>query len=237
MAKLVWDAAGERLFEVGVKQGVLYPIADTAVNHGDFETLYTKAVAWNGLTKVSQSPEGAEPTDLYADNTKYVTLRSAETFGATVECYTYPDEFKPCNGEAELMPGVYAGQQNRKAFGMSYRTEIGNDTDGQEHGYKLHLVWGATVSPSSEDFETINDSPAAITFSYEMKTTPVGFTDGEGKARTTSHLVIDSTKVSSAAMTALENVLYGTSTTEGYLPSPDEVVSILKAAASTQSVG
>ena len=238
MSRIIWDAQGERLYEMGVKQGVLYPVQSESAKHTisekEYTTPYTKAVPWNGLTQVSQSPDGAEPTDLYADNQKYVTLRSAETFGATVECYTYPDEFKPCNGEAELMPGVYAGQQGRKIFGMSYRTEIGNDTDGQEHGYKLHLVYGASVSPSEESYETINDSPEAITFSYEMSTTPVNFTDAEGKARTTAHLVINSTKFDGKVMKAIEDVLYGSETTEGYLPLPDEVVAILKNAASTE---
>lgn len=240
MSRIIWDAQGERLYEMGVKQGVLYPVQSESAKHTisekEYVTPYSKAVPWNGLTQVSQSPDGAEPTDLYADNQKYVTLRSAETFGATVECYMYPDEFKPCNGEAELMPGVYAGQQGRKAFGMSYRTEIGNDTDGQEHGYKLHLVYGASVSPSEESYESINDSPEAITFSYEMSTTPVNFTDAEGKARTTAHLTINSTKFDSKVMKAIEDVLYGSETTEGYLPLPDEVVAILKNAVSINTI-
>ena len=233
MSRIIWDAQGERLYEMGVKQGVLYPVQSESAKHTisekEYTTPYTKAVPWNGLTQVSQSPDGAEPTDLYADNQKYVTLRSAETFGATVECYTYPDEFKPCNGEAELMPGVYAGQQGRKAFGMSYRTEIGNDTDGQEHGYKLHLVYGASVSPSEESYESINDSPEAITMSWEISTTPVTVTG----FKPTAHLEIDSTKVKAEELTAFEAILYGkdgAEQAEPRLPLPDEIATLFTAA-------
>lgn len=237
MSKLIWDAEGERLYEMGVQNGVVYPTADEAVKHTiddkEYSTVYPAGYAWNGLTQVTNSPDGAEPTDLYADNTKYATLRSAETFGATVQCYTYPDAIKRCNGEVELMDGVYAGQQTRKSFGMSYRTEIGNDTKGQEYGYKLHLIYGATISPSEESFEGINDSLATADFSFEMTTTPVGFTDKDGVARKTAHLTIESTKNKPEAMKALEAVLYGTETTDAYLPTPDEVKAILTHAAAS----
>jgi hypothetical protein len=165
MAKLVWDKSGERHFETGVNQGVLYP--------QDVAGAYPKGVAWNGLTAVTESPSGAEATAVYADNTKYLNLISAEDFGATIEAYTYPDEFGACDGSAELTAGVKAGQQGRKAFGLCYRTAIGNDIEGNDHGYKLHMIYGAMAAPSEKAYQTINDSPEAITFSWEVSTTPV----------------------------------------------------------------
>lgn len=233
MAKLTWDGTGERLYETGVKNGVLYPYQSEAVTHTvnekEFSTNYTKAVAWNGLTAVTESPEGAEATDLYADDVKYLTLRSAETFGATVEAYMYPDEFMDCDGTGQLVKGVTVGQQARKAFGLCYRTTVGNDTEGNDFGYKLHLIYGATVSPSEKAYQTINDSPEAITFSWEMKTTPVdvpGF-------KQAANLIIDSTKLDAkgkAGLAKLEEILYGTESTEGYLPLPAEVAEIFTSA-------
>lgn len=215
MSKIVWDATGKRLYETGVKQGVLYPMAESGT--------YPKGVAWNGLTAVTESPSGAESTPLYADDIKYLTLISAEQFGATIEAYTYPDEFSACNGEAELVPGVTIGQQARKAFGMSYRTIIGNDVDGERHGYKLHLIYGAIASPSEKNYETVNDNPDAITFSWEISTTPVSV---EG-FKPTASLTIDSTKVAADKMTALEKILYGDTDVEPRLPLPNEVATII----------
>lgn len=214
MSKLVWDQTGSRLFETGVKQGVLY------VQEGG---TYPKGVAWNGLTAVTESPSGAESTALYADDIKYLNLMSAEEFGGTIEAYMYPDEFKACNGEAELATGVTIGQQARKVFGFCYRTTIGNDTDGNEHGYKLHLVYGAQASVSEKAYATINDSPEAITFSWEFTTTPVNVTGH----KPTAILTVDSTKVDAGKMTALEGALYGTADKEAYLPLPDEVVTLV----------
>lgn len=214
MAKLVWDKSGERFYETGTTNGVLYVQGEGGK--------YEKGVVWNGLTAVTESPSGAEPTDLYADDSKYATLRSAETFGATVEAYTYPDEFAECDGSAELMEGVYIGQQPRKSFGLSYRTKIGNDVS-DDLGYKLHIVYGATASPSEKAYTTVNDSPEAITFSWEMTTTPVNV-DGH---KPTATLVIDSTKAKSENLDKLLDVLYGDAEHEAMLPSPAEVVSIL----------
>lgn len=216
MAKLEWDKSGERLFETGVNKGVLY------VQEG---TAYPKGVAWNGLTAVTESPSGAEATALYADDIKYLNLTSAEEFGGTIEAYMYPDEFKICNGEADLTTGVSIGQQARKPFGFCYRTTIGSDTDGNDHGYKLHLIYGALASVSEKAYATINDSPEAITFSWEFATTPVNVTGH----KPTSLLTVDSTKVDSAKMKALEDALYGTAEKEAYLPLPDEVVTLLAA--------
>lgn len=216
MAKLEWDKSGERLFETGVNRGVLY------VQEG---TAYPKGVAWNGLTAVTESPSGAEATALYADDIKYLNLTSAEEFGGTIEAYMYPDEFKACNGETELTTGVSIGQQARKPFGFCYRTTIGSDTDGNEHGYKLHLIYGALASVSEKAYATINDSPEAITFSWEFSTTPVNV-NGH---KPTSLLTVDSTKVDSAKLKALEDALYGTAEAEAYLPLPDEVVTLLAA--------
>lgn len=216
MSKLVWDQTGERLYETGVKQGVLYVQEAGA---------YPKGVAWNGLTAVTESPSGAEATALYADDIKYLNLMSAEEFGATVEAYTYPDEFAACNGEGELAVGVSIGQQKRKAFGLCYRTALGNDVDHNDHGYKLHLIYGAMAAPSEKAYATINDSPEAITFSWELTTTPVavnGF-------KPTASITIDSTKVDEAKLTALEAVLYGSESEEARLPLPDEIATMMAA--------
>ena len=215
MAKLVWDQIGERFYETGVDHGVLYPQDNLGA--------YTNGVAWNGLTSVSESPSGAEPTDLYADNIKYLSIRSAETFGATVEAYTYPDEFAVLDGSAELAEGVIIGQQPRKAFGLSYRTRKGNDIQLENYGYKLHLIYGCSVSPSEKSYQTINDSPEAITFSWEMTTIPVNVTG----FKPTATVILDSNVLGTAKMTAIEDVLYGTSETEPRLPLPDEVLSII----------
>lgn len=217
MEKIVWDQTGERLYETGVKNGVLY-----VQENGT----YPKGVAWNGLTAVTESPSGAEPTALYADDTKYVNLVSAEEFGATVEAYTYPDEFAECDGSASIADGVYIGQQNRKTFGLSYKTTVGNDVDNNNHGYKLHLIYGAVASPSEKSYSTINDSPDAITFSWEISTTPVNVTGH----KPTALLTIDSTKVDPTKLAKLEDILYGSTTAGARLPLPDEIVSILTTA-------
>ena len=218
MSKLVWDNTGERLYETGVKQGVLYPQAAGGT--------YPKGVAWNGLTNITESPSGAEATALYADDIKYLNLVSAEEFGGTIEAYTYPDEFAECDGSAALTDGVFIGQQDRKTFGLCYRTTLGNDVDSNGHGYKLHLIYGALAAPSEKAYATINDSPEAITFSWEFKTTPVNVTGH----KPTASLTLDSTKVSETKMVALEKVLYGDGETEARLPLPDEVVQILTSA-------
>ena len=218
MSKIVWDAIGEHTFETGVRNGVLYL--------KDAEGTYSNGVAWNGLTSVSESPEGAEPTDLYADDIKYLTLMSAENFKATIEAYTYPVEFEECDGSATIAKGVVIGQQSRKPFGLCYRTAIGNDTDGNEHGYKLHIVYGCQASPSEKQYSTINDSPEAITFSWEVSTTPVNV---NGK-KPTATLIIDSTKADKAKLTALEAILYGSESTEPRLPLPDEIVTLMTTA-------
>lgn len=214
MSRLVWDQTGERLYETGVKYGVLY------VQEG---AEYPKGVAWNGLTAVTESPSGAEATPLYADDTKYLNLMSAEEFGATIEAYTYPDEFMACDGSASLSEGVYIGQQARKAFGLCYRTTIGNDVVNNDYGYKLHLIYGALASPSEKAYATINDSPEAITFSWEVNTTPVNVTGH----KPTACLTIDSTKVAPEKLTALEDILYGKNEAEARLPLPDEIVQII----------
>lgn len=214
MEKIVWDQTGERLYETGVKNGVLY-----VQENGT----YPKGVAWNGLTAVTESPSGAEPTALYADDTKYVNLVSAEEFGATIEAYTYPDEFAECDGSASIANGVYIGQQNRKTFGLSYKTTVGNDVNSNNHGYKLHLIYGAIASPSEKSYSTINDSPDAITFSWEISTTPVNVTGH----KPTALLTIDSTKVDAAKLAKLEAILYGSAEADARLPLPDEIVSIL----------
>lgn len=218
MSKIVWDAVGEHTFETGVRNGVLYL--------KDAEGAYNTGVAWNGLTSVSESPEGAEATDLYADDIKYLTLMSAENFKATIEAYTYPVEFEECDGSASIAKGVVIGQQTRKPFGLCYRTSIGNDTDGNEHGYKLHIVYGCQASPSEKQYSTINDSPEAITFSWEVNTTPVNVT---GK-KPTATLIIDSTKADKAKLTALEAILYGSEQTEPRLPLPDEIATLMTTA-------
>lgn len=215
MAKLQWDKAGERLYETGVKKGVLYVQDNTGA--------YPLGVAWNGLVGVSESPSGAEPTPLYADDTKYLNLMSAEEFGATVEAYTYPDAFAECDGSASIGTGVMIGQQSRKPFGLSYVTTIGNDTEGVDHGYKIHIIYGCNASPSEKSYQTINDSPEAITFSWELTSTPVPVT---GK-KPTSTIVIDSTKITEAHLTAIEALLYGTESEAAKLPTPDELIAIL----------
>ena len=216
MSKLVWDTTGERYYETGVKKGVLYVQSAGT---------YPKGVAWNGLTAVTESPSGAEATALYADDIKYLNLMSNEEFGATIEAYTYPDEFAACDGSAALVDGVMIGQQKRSAFGLCYRTAIGNDTDGSDYGYKLHLVYGCQAAPSEKGYSTINDSPEAITFSWEVTTTPVEVTGH----KPTSCITIDSTKVDPGKLAALEKVLYGDTDTEPRLPLPDEITSIMAA--------
>lgn len=218
MAKLVWDATGERKYETGVRNGVLYVMGEGGT--------YPKGVAWNGLTAVTESPSGAEATALYADDTKYLNLISAEEFGVTIEAYMYPDEFAECDGSATLAAGVTIGQQPRKTFGMSYRTVYGNDVDNENHGYKLHLLYGGIAAPSEKAYSTINDSPEAITLSWEVKTTPVNVTGH----KPTALLTIDSTKVDKAKLTKIEEILYGTEEVEARLPLPDEIIQILQAA-------
>ena len=223
MAKLVWDKTGDRLYETGVKNGVLYP-------QGAGGT-YPKGVAWNGLSTVTESPSGAEASAVYADDMKYLNLYSTEEFAATIEAYTYPDEFAECDGSATIANGVTIGQQTRKAFGLCYRTTLGNDVAANNYGYKLHLIYGAMAAPSEKAYATINDSPEAITFSWELSTTPVsvkGF-------QPTASLVVDSTKVKPEKLAKLEEILYGKDptsepSTEGIdprLPLPDEVATII----------
>lgn len=221
MSRITWDNVGERYFETGVKMGVLYPIQTGG--------LYNKGVAWNGLTAVSESPSGAEATPLYADDIKYLNLLSNEEFGCTIEAYTYPDEFAECDGSAALAAGVMIGQQKRKTFGLAYRTSLGNDVDGADYGYKLHLVYGCLAAPSEKQYSTISDSPDAITFSWEVSTTPVavkGF-------KPTSQITINSTKVDKAKLDELEDILYGKDendsgglAAEPRLPLPDEVATL-----------
>lgn len=219
MSKLVWDNTGERQYETGLKKGVLYPIDESGV--------YSKGFAWNGLTAVTESPSGAESNPLYADDIKYLDLRSVEEFGGTIEAYMYPDEFAECDGSAELVAGVKIGQQKRKMFGLCYRTIVGNDVKGDDYGYKLHLVYGALASPSERAFATVNDSPEAVTMSWEFTTTPVsvkGF-------RPTAHLEIDSNKANAEKLAALEAILYGTEEAEARLPLPDEIATLMAGAA------
>ena len=218
MAKLVWDESGKRLYETGVEKGVLYVQGENGQ--------YGNGVAWNGLTAVTESPSGAEPTALYADDIKYLELFSAEEFGATIEAYTYPAEFEACDGSASLGEGVTIGQQDRKAFGLCYRTVVGNDVKGNEHGYKLHLVYGAKAKPSEKAYATVNDSPEAVTFSWEVTTTPVnvaGF-------KPTASVTIDSTKIQPEKLKLIEDKLYGTASEEATLPLPDEIKQIIAGA-------
>ena len=215
MSKIVWDEVGEHFYETGVKNGVLYPQDSTGA--------YPKGVAWNGLTAVNENPSGADANDIYADDDLYLTLRGKEIFGATIEAYTYPDEFGVCDGSAELAQGITIGQQTRKAFGLSYRTAIGNDVDGVDHGYKLHLIYGATASPSSKNYQTINDNPEAMTLSWEIKTTPIKVTGH----KPTACLTIDSTKVAQGVMKKIEDKLYGTEIGEATLPTPDEILALV----------
>lgn len=215
MSKLKWDESGKRLYETGVKQGVLYVMNDGA---------YGAGVAWNGLTAVTESPSGAEATPLYADDIKYLELYSAEEFGATIEAYTYPDEFGACDGTVTLEKGIIIGQQTRSTFALCYRTTIGSDTKGNKHGYKLHIVYGCKASPSEKAYSTINDSPEAITFSWEVTSTPVEVTGQEP----TSTIVLDSTKLKPATMTAVEAKLYGDTSAEPTLLMPDELIALVK---------
>lgn len=235
MSKLVWDQTGSRLYETGVDRGVLYPVGANGA--------YSAGVAWNGLTGVTESPSGAEASPLYADNIKYLNLLSVEEFGATIEAFTYPDAFAECDGSAALADGVFIGQQPRKMFGLCYRTKLGNDVDGEDHGYKLHIIYGAQAAPSEKGYATINDSPEAMTLSWELTTTPVTVTNH----RPTASLVIDSTKVDAPDLAALELILYGKDAVEavgiqgeaGYvaavaavdprLPLPSEIATIFAA--------
>ena len=229
-----WDKAGEHLYETGISRGVLY-----VLNKTEGTNRYGDGVAWNGLTSVSESPEGAETTALYADNIKYLNLQSAEDFKGTIEAYTYPDKFGVCDGSADLLTGVSIGQQKRKMFGLCYRTEIGNDQEaaGSGKNYKLHLVYNCLASPSERSYETVNDSPEAITFSWEFSTTPVNVSDVNGQTfKPTACVTIDMSKLSDAKIEALENKLYGTPATTGenptaavpgYLLLPDEIVTLL----------
>lgn len=220
---LVWDQTGQKTYETGVSNGVLYPIDETGA--------YPKGYAWNGLSSVSESPSGAEETKIYADNIKYLSLLSAEEFGATIEAYTYPDEFAKCDGTAEIATGVLAGQQNRTVFGLCYRTEYGNDVKGNDYGYKLHFIYGCKATPSEKAYQTINDSPEAITFSWTVTTTPVSVTG----FKATANLVIDSTKATPAKLAALEEIIYGKAETssgagdavEARLPLPDEIITLM----------
>ena len=215
MAKIAWDEVGKHLYETGVDHAVLYRPNDQGV--------YTGGVAWNGVTAINESPSGADSNPIYADNIKYLDLRSAEEFGATIECYTYPKEFSECNGEAIVGDGIVIGQQTRQTFGLSYRTIIGNDLKGNDYGYKLHLVYGATASPSEKSYNTVNDSPEAGSFSFEMTTTPVAIQGYKNAACIT----IDSTQVAKAKLEALEALLYGDDNTDATLPAPATVFTTL----------
>lgn len=219
MAKIVWDQTGDRFYETGTDRGVLYPAVNGA---------YPKGVAWNGLTGVDENPSGAEESKFFADNIKYLGLRSAEDFGATVTAYTYPDEFAACDGSATPTPGLYIGQQTRKPFGMSYRTKVGNDVAGDDLGYKINLVYGATASPSQRSYKTVNDSPEPIEFSWELATTPVAV-EIEG-LKPAAHLTIDSRTTPAEKLKALEAILYGTESEDARLPLPKEVYELLSKA-------
>lgn len=222
MSKLIWDQTGERTYETGVSQCALY----LQGNNG----AYPKGVAWSGITGVTESPSGAEPTAVYADNIKYLSLTSAEEFGATIEAITYPEEFEACDGSAEIAKGVVIGQQDRKAFGLAYKTIVGNDTDSNAYGYKLHLIYGCKAAPSEKAYATVNESPETITFSWEVNTTPVAV-DGH---KPTASITIDSTKADAAKLKALEEILYGSESEEARLPLPDEVTTLM---AASENVG
>ena len=217
MPKLTWDQAGDRKYETGVDRGVLF-VQGSDGTYGD-------GVAWNGLTGVTETPSGAEETKLWADNIKYLSMRSAEEFGGTIEAYTYPDEWQACDGSASIVTGVHVGQQGRRPFGLAYRTIVGNDTDMDDHGYKLHLVYGATVSPSERAYATVNDSPEAITFSWEFTTTPVDIPSTVGDFKPTAIITIDTTELEggkeNANLVALEKILYGDDSTEWYSEATD----------------
>lgn len=226
MSKIVWDRIGEKVYETGTKHGVYYPI--------DSDGKYTGGVAWNGLSAVTDSPSGAEANAIYADDIKYLNLMSAEEYGATIEAYTYPDEFAESDGSAYLAKGIKIGQQKRKTFGFSYTTTIGNDVEGDDFGYKIHLVYGCLASPSEKAYQTINDSPEAVTFSWEISTTPVevpGY-------KPTAVLEIDSTKTDSETLKKLEEILYGSENAEPRLPLPEEIIALVGAGATEeQAVG
>lgn len=239
MAKLTWDDAGKRFYETGTKMGVLYPFnANAEAPSGissdtngleSTNSKYVKGVAWNGLTAVTEAPSGADATDLYADDIKYLSIRAAETFGGTIEAYTYPDEFAILDGTVSLVKGITIGQQSRGSFGFCFRSTLGNDTDLNNYSYKLHLVYGATVSPSERAYATINDSPEAITFSWEFETTPVSFIQ-EDKTYSTANMIIDVSKLDSTQkenLKKLEACLYGSENTDPFLPLPDEVIKII----------
>lgn len=219
MSKITWDAEGKRTYETGIKYGVLYPKGT------DGE--YKGGVAWNGLSSVSESPEGAEAEKIYADDMKYLELRSAEELNITIEAYTYPDEFAECDGTAEPIPGMAIMQQTRKPFGLCYRTTVGNDTELDNYGYKLHLIYGCVASPSEKQYQTVNDSPEAITFSWEVTTTPVNVTIGDVTYKPTARIVLDSHTLGKDKMAAIENILYGTTSDEPRLPMPSEVYTVL----------
>lgn len=216
MSRIVWDQTGDRRYETGTKNGVLYPQVSGA---------YPKGVAWNGLTAVTESPSGAEATPLYADDIKYLNLMSVEEFGGTIEAYMYPDEFKACNGEEDLVEGVSIGQQTRQAFGFCYRTVLGNDTANDAFGYKLHLIYGAQAAPSEKAYATVSDSPEPITMSWEFTTTPVAVTGH----KPTAIITIDSTKCDATKLAALEDILYGSESDEPRLPLPDEIKTLMTA--------
>lgn len=216
MLKIVWDKTGERLFETGVENGVLYPIVDGS---------HEKGVAWNGLTAVNENPTGAEPSPLYADNIKYLNLQSVEELEGSIEAYTYPDEFEPCQGNVEIAEGVVIGQQKHKPFGLSYKTKIGNDTDGSDHGYKIHLIYNCVAQPSEKGYETINDTPDAITFSWDFTTTPIEMPKGN---KPSAGLTLNSTKITAEKMAQIESILYGSETEEPRLPLPNEILTIIQ---------
>lgn len=215
MAELVWDEVGKRIYETGVEKGVLYPIQEGGQ--------YSKGFAWNGLSGLTENPSGAEPTAVYADNIKYLNLMSAEEFDATLEAYTYPDKFEECDGSRSIANGVTVGQQKRKMFGLCYRTKIGNDVEGDDYGYKLHLVYGAMAKPSSKAYKTASDNPEAITMSWDLTTTPVAVAG----MKPTAHLEIDSTKTDPTKLAALEKILYGSAESEPRLPLPDEIKTLM----------
>lgn len=217
MSKLVWDQIGERLYETGVEKVAIYPMAGAA---------YPKGAAWNGVTALNLTPSGAEPTNLYANNSKYIALLSAEELGFTLEAYTYPEEFAACDGQVEIAPGVYAAQQSRTPFGLVAKTIVGNDSEMNKHGYKLHILYGCQASPSEKAYATINDSPEAATMSWEGTTTPVSVNGHQP----TSYICIDSTKVDATKLAELEAVLYGTDEAEASLPLPDAIASMLATA-------
>lgn len=221
MTKLVWDADTTRLYETGTKNGVLFPKKSDGT--------YDVGVAWNGLTAVSESPSGAEETALYADDDKYLSLRSKEEFGGTIEAYTYPDQWEACDGSASLDDGIIIGQQTRKGFGLCYRTTLGNDAEGNDYGYKLHLVYNALASPSEKSYATINDSPEAITFSWTFTTTPIAFRDDLNKSAT---LIINSTKVDADILAAIEDKIYGTANSDPEMPTPDWILSLIDSSGS-----